>query len=113
VSVIEPAGQSVHAATFDFFEYLPTSHSVHVTAPVLLPLSVIEPAAHVMQSDASSEATIPTYSPAGQSVHDATFDAVEYLPATHTVHVVAPALVPVSVIEPAAHTLQAATFDAA
>ena len=39
--------------------------------------------------------------PAVQSVHAATFDAVVYVPASHAVHVVAPALVPVSVIEPA------------
>ena len=76
----------MHCATFDAVEYLPTAHAVHVVAPVLVPASVIEPAA--------------------QSVHDATFDAVEYLPAAHSSHVVAPALVPVLVIEPARHALQ-------
>ena len=81
-----PGAQSVHAATSDAVEYLPTAHAVHVVAPVPVPASVMEPAA--------------------QSVHDATFDAVEYLPAAHSSHVVAPALVPVLVIEPARHALQ-------
>ena len=40
------------------------------------------------------------YVPALQSVQEVTFEAVEYFPPTHSVHVVAPALVPVSVIEP-------------
>ena len=76
----------MHAATFDAVEYLPTAHTVHVVAPVLVPVFVIEPAS--------------------QSEHDGTFEAFEYLPASHAVHVVAPALAPVSVFEPATHTLQ-------
>ena len=44
--------------------------------------------------------------PAAHSVHDATSDAAEYLPAPHAVHVVAPASAPVSVIEPAWHPSQ-------
>ena len=103
VFVIEPASQSVHEATFDAVEYLPASHAVHVVAPALVPVSVIEPAAHVMQSVSAVEPVAPTYSPTGhpmqsaaaaepdtatylpapQSVHDATFDAVEYVPAAH------------------------------
>ena len=35
-------------------------------------------------------------------MQEATFDAVEYLPTAHAVHVVAPVPVPASVIEPAA-----------
>ena len=76
----------MHAATFDAVEYLPTAHTVHVVAPVLVPVFVIEPAS--------------------QSEHDGTFEAFEYLPASHAVQFVAPALVPVSVFEPATHTLQ-------
>ena len=76
----------MQAATFDAVEYLPTAHAVHVVAPVLMPLSVIEPAPQV--------------------VHDATFDAVEYLPGAHAVHALAPVPVPVLVVEPATHTLQ-------
>ena len=49
---------------------------------------------------------------ASQSVHDATSDAVEYLPAPHSVHVLAPALVPVFVTEPAAQSVHDATFEA-
>ena len=51
----------------------------------------------------------PRRPPAGheaQLVHEATFDAVEYSPAAHAVHELAPAAVPVFVIDPAIHTLQ-------
>ena len=41
-----PAVQSVHAATSDAIEYFPTAHAVHTVAPLLVPLSVIEPAPH-------------------------------------------------------------------
>ena len=44
--------------------------------------------------------------PAVHSVHDATLEAVEYLPAAHGVHTFAPTLAPLSVIEPAAHSEQ-------
>jgi hypothetical protein len=43
------------------------AHGVHVTAPVPVPVFVIEPAAHV--------------------VHSAMFEAVEYFPRSHAVHV--------------------------
>ena len=76
----------MHAAMSDVVEYLPTLHAVHVVAPLLLPVSVIDPAPHVM--------------------HASTFEAVEYSPAAHAMHERAPAAVPVSVIEPATHTLQ-------
>ena len=76
----------MQAVTFDAVEYLPAAHAVHVVAPVLVPVFVIEPAA--------------------QSEHDGTFDAFEYLPASHAVHVVAPVEEPLSVIEPAAHSEQ-------
>ena len=46
------------------------------------------------------------YVPGPQSIHDATVDAVEYLPAAHGVQLVAPAATPVSVIEPAAQVEQ-------
>ena len=101
VFVIEPAAHAVHAATFDAVEYLPAAHAVHLTAPVLVPVSVIEPAAHVMQWLSAFDPVVPIYLPAPQSVHAATYDAVEYLPTAHAVHAVAPVLVPVSVIEPA------------
>ena len=42
--VIEPALQSVHAATFDAVEYLPATHAVHAFAPAAGPVFVIEPA---------------------------------------------------------------------
>ena len=41
-----PAMQSVHAATLDAIEYFPTAHAVHTVAPLLVPLSVFEPAPH-------------------------------------------------------------------
>ena len=49
---------------------------------------------------------------ASQSVHDATFDAVEYCPAPHAVHELAPASEPVFVIDPAAQAMHDVTFDA-
>ena len=76
----------MHAAILDAVEYLPTAHAVHVVAPLLLPVSVIDPAAHLM--------------------HEATSDATEYSPASHAMHEMAPGLAPVSVIEPAKHTKQ-------
>ena len=101
-----PAGHDVHAATFDSLEYLPTAHLAHMLAPVLVPVFVIEPAAHCAQSLASFEPVVPLYVPASQSVHAATLDAVEYLPTAHGVHVIAPSRVPASVIEPAAQSMQ-------
>ena len=76
----------MHAATFDAVEYLPTAHTVHVVAPVLAPVSVMEPAT--------------------QLLHDATFDLVENLPAAHAVHKLAPAAGPVLVVEPGTQSEQ-------
>ena len=76
----------MHDVLFEAVEYLPAAHAVHVVAPVVLPVFVIEPAAHAM--------------------HVATFDAVEYLPAAHPVHAMAPANAPALVIDPAAHAVQ-------
>ena len=76
----------MHDPAAEAIEYLPAAHSVHVEAPVSVPVFVIEPAV--------------------QSVHDATLEAVEYLPATQGVHAFAPTLAPLSVIEPAAHSEQ-------
>ena len=45
-------------------------------------------------------------------MHNATLDAVEYLPAAHSRHELAPALAPVFVIDPAPQSLHDATFDA-
>ncbi len=60
-------------------------HAVHELAPVLLSLSVTDPAAHAMQL---------------------VVDAVLYFPALHEVHEVAPVLLSLSVTEPAAHAMQ-------
>ena len=81
-----PVAQLIHASMFDAVEYLPTSHAVHLVAPALVPVLVMEPAV--------------------QFVHDTTVEAVEYLPAAHVVQFVAPAAAPVFVIEPAAHSAQ-------
>ena len=106
-----PFGHDVHALTFDSLEYLPTAHAVQMLAPVLVPVFVIEPAAHCAQSLGSFEPVVPLYVPGAQSVHAATFDAVEYLPTAHAVHVVAPVLVPASVIEPAAQSVHVESVD--
>ena len=97
--------------TFDAVEYLPAAHWAHELAPVVDPVFVIEPAAHLLQSAALLKPVVPLYVPASQSVHDAMADVVEYLPAAHSVHAVAPALVPVFVIEPAAQSVHEATFE--
>ena len=44
-------------------------------------------------------------------MHSTTFDSVEYFPAPHFVHVVAPVPVPVFVIEPAAQSVHEATLE--
>ena len=45
-----PALQSVQAESVDFVEYFPIAQAVHADAPVLEPLSVIEPAGHGIQA---------------------------------------------------------------
>ena len=86
-----PAAHAVHDDSVDAVEYLPTGHWLQVVAALLVPLSVIEPAAHSIQSSAFVDALLVTYFPAAQSMQDPR-ESIEYLPATHTVHVVAPAL---------------------
>ena len=66
-------------------------HAVHVDAPGLVPVFVLEPAAQVE--------------------HEATFDDNEYKPGVHSVQVVAPGLIPVFVMEPAAQVEHEPTFD--
>ena len=106
-----PFGHDVHALTLDSLEYLPTAHAVQMLAPVLVPVFVIEPAAHCAQSLASFEPVVPLYVPGTQSTHAATIDAVEYLPTAHAVHVVAPVPVPASVIEPAAQSVHVESVE--
>ena len=55
---------------------------------------------------------LPEYSPAPHTSHADTSDAVEYVPARHFVHMVAPSAGPVFVTEPAAHSVHDATSDA-
>ena len=76
--------QVEHDPTFDDNEYEPTAQGVHVAAPALVPVSVMDPAPQVE--------------------HNATFDDAEYKPGAQGVHVVAPAFVPVFVKEPALHS---------
>ena len=101
----------MHAPAFDAVEYLPTAHALQILAPLPVPVFVIEPAGQSAQSLASFEPVVPLYVPGAQSVHAATFDEIEYLPTAHAVHVVAPVLVPASVIEPAAQSMHDGTFD--
>jgi hypothetical protein len=86
VSTYLPGSQSVQAPTFDAVENLPTAHAVQLLPPALMPVLVMEPAAHLAQ--------------------EAAVDIVEYLPAVHSVHKRPPTAPPVSVIDPATHTLQ-------
>ena len=64
-----PARQSLHASTADA-EYWPAAHAVHVVAPVVLPVFVIQPASH--------------------SAHDESVDALDHSPAAQALHFVAP-----------------------
>ena len=75
--------QVEHDATLEENEYEPAAQGVHVVAPALFPVFVMDPALQVE--------------------HDATLEDNEYDPGTQGVHVVAPGLVPVFVMEPAAH----------
>ena len=100
-----PVPQSVHDATFEAVENLPAAHAAHELAPALVPVFVIEPAAHTMQSAAFVDPLPATYLPAPHAVHDESVDAVEYLPAAHVVHIVAPAIGPVFVTDPVPHSL--------
>ena len=78
---------------------------MHELAPVLMPVFVIEPSPHTVQSVAFVDPLPARYFPALQSMHNESIDAVEYLPAAQDVHAVAPAATPVSVMDPALHTL--------
>lgn len=91
----------MHDSVAELIEYLPAPHPVHELAPVLLPVFVIDPAPHALQSLAVSEPIAPMYCPAGQSVHADTLDDVEYFPTSQAVHSTAPLLLPSSVMEPA------------
>ena len=92
----------MHAATADSVEYLPALHSLHELAPPSMPAFVTEPASHWSHDVLPAMAE---YLPARQSLQAAMLDCVEYLPAAHAVHIVAPVSLPVFVTEPAAHTL--------
>ena len=52
------------------------------------------------------------YLPLGQSVQLAAAEVVEYLPAAHSTHELAPAAEPVFVIDPAAQSMHEPTSDA-
>ena len=103
----------MHELTRDVVEYLPTAHCMHVVAPGLLPVFVLEPAAQSMQLPGAEEPAVATYLPAVQSEHEVTLDFVEYLPGAHCVQVVAPVSMPALVIEPASQSLHSLTFDVA
>ena len=52
------------------------------------------------------------YLPGTQAVQASAFDAVEYMPAAHAAHELAPRREPLFVIEPAAQSMHDAMFDA-
>ena len=66
-----PALQSVQDATLELVENLPATHAVQVVAPSDVPVSVMLPAAHVVQ------VPLFMYSPAGHP-SDCTQFAVPY-----------------------------------
>ena len=77
-----PTLHASHAVTFDAAENLPCAHSMHVLAPALVPVLVIEPARH-------------------RAHFVSTAESAEYWPAVHAVQLVAPAAEPRPVIDPA------------
>ena len=77
-----PTLHASHAVTFDAAENLPCAHSMHVLAPELAPVLVIDPALHTAHFESTAELT-------------------EYWPAAHGVQLVAPAAEPRPVIDPA------------
>ena len=79
-----------HESTSDEVEYVPTAQGVHVVAPALVPVSVMDPAPQVE--------------------HESTSDEVEYVPAGQGVHDVAPIFVPVFVMYPAPHETHTLLF---
>ena len=86
--------------------YLPGIHATHAEGEV--EESMYSPAMQSVQKP-SLDPPQPRRPPAGhkaQLVHEATFDAVEYVPTAHAVHELAPAAVPVFVIDPAAQSVQ-------
>ena len=83
------AAQGEHDETLEDNEYVPATQGVHVDAPALVPVFVMDPAS--------------------QFVHEETFDDAEYKPGAQSEQVDAPALVPVFVMEPAAHSWQEAS----
>ena len=86
--------QVEHDATLDANEYKPGVQKVHVVAPALVPVFVMEPAPQVE--------------------HDAMFAedmCNEYKPGVQREHVVAPALVPEVAMDPAPQFKHEATFE--
>ena len=101
-------------ATVESAEYVPKLQEVHLEAPdVSVAPDVTEPALHCLHRLSAFEPSASTYLPALQSLQTATLDCVEYLPAAHAVHVVAPVSGPVFVTEPAAHTLHDESLESA
>ena len=106
VFVMLPGVHVEHAGTSDRSEYVPALHSVQFTPPGMLPVLVIDPAAHGRQS-VSKLPVVLAYVWGGQNVHAADAELMEYCPFAHAVQIVAPANAPASVRLPAAHTLHA------
>ena len=120
-----PAVQLVHADVGEA-EYIPLSHASHFTPPddTTVPFATLttdpalhstqpedddeppcptnRPAPHLMHIVALTAPTVTLYRPAEQSMQP-TVGRSEYLPASHSVHVLAPAFDSVSVTDPAVH----------
>jgi hypothetical protein len=103
----------VHDATSEALLYFPTSHVSQVEAPLAAPVLVIEPALQRRHSAAVEAPAVSTNRPGSHFEHAVTFDAVLYLPTSHTVQDVAPLSGPWFVMDPAAQSVQAVTFDSA
>ena len=52
-----PTLHASHAVTFDATENVPWAHSMHVLAPALAPVLLIEPALHTSHFESTAELT--------------------------------------------------------
>jgi hypothetical protein len=138
VSVIDPAAHAMHFlaptaaaywpatqlphASVGSLEDFPFVHLVQLVPPLLLSVSVTEPAEQPMQSDSAVLFSDATYLPAEQLMHcglpveaaylpaaqptHASVDLLEYVPLLHCSQLIPPLLFSLSVTEPAGHSRQ-------
>ena len=101
------AAHGAHAIVEAVLDW-PAAHAVQLDAPTLASVLVYDPAVHVIQL---LPPVLARYFPAAQDAH-AAVDTELNLPDAHAVQVLAPVPVPVSVREPAAQAMHDAVVPA-